>query len=101
MSALASVGPRYSPAFLLGRRQHVDEVARRGIQHAHELHHRGLQHEEQFRVESGLPGRLASSVTSAAWIALPWTTAALMLSAGAVLMNVVSTFASTTGSPPV
>src|SRR5262245_19738422 len=42
---------------------------------------------------SGLPGIVARSVTCAGSMALPWTTAALIFSVGAVLTNVVSVFA--------
>src|SRR6185295_12370425 len=50
---------------------------------------------------SGLPGMFARSVTAAGPIALPWTTAALMVSVGVALMNVVNVFASATGSVSV
>src|SRR5262249_15807275 len=50
---------------------------------------------------SGLPGMFARSFTAAGAIELPWTTAALMVSVGVALMNVVSVFASATGSVSV
>ena len=53
-----------------------------------------------FAYSSGLPGSVASSVTSAGLIARPCTTAALICSVGAVFANVVSAFASATGSSP-
>ena len=60
-----------------------------------------LQQEQQLRVQLGLARQRRSSVTSAALIARPCTTAALICSAGAVLANVVSVLASATGSLPV
>jgi hypothetical protein len=90
-----------SASSFLRLHQHAHQIARRGVQHADELHHRRLQHEEQLRVELRLARQRASSVTSAGLIARPCTTAALIFSAGAVFMNVVSVLASATGSVPV
>src|SRR4029079_17676916 len=50
---------------------------------------------------SALPGSAARSDTSAGDAARPWTTAALMVSVGGVLTNVVSVLASAAGSVSV